>query len=229
MYTQQQVRFYLRRYKIVVLIMILGAITPAMLYMALMGAIRDDYVDFIGTRFGTTAAEIAPFLFVLLFFPIFLGPFFLVDKFGKRFALLCPVCNKDLSQAEPMLLVTKRCCGCESQLIEGKPHKTAAYRRAMRWRYYTIINYFSWTKYFLWLWPLAGMLVLAAAWTDTSPQHYASLSVIALLVLMAFVFHWPAVRTRCRILSTYVLLSILVFIALCFQILAFSFRSEIGF
>jgi hypothetical protein len=172
MLTEQAIRETSRRRAWVILPAMTCAAVAAMLYFVGVGQFREALISFAVDQCGESARDITPIVLILPAFLLFLLPTLAAASYADRFKTICPSCEKDISNRTFQLLTTRCCPYCEHNILAGGRIRSAGvYRRyqSARWR--------SFLKYWLWAWPVLGLLCLVWWLFDQSalqqcPQCY---------------------------------------------------------
>jgi hypothetical protein len=154
MLTEQEIREMSSRRTWAVLPAMTFAIMAVFLYFAGMIYFRERVSSLVLDRFSGTAREIAPIAMILPAFVIFLLPSLLAARYAQKFKTVCPSCNKDISSRTDRVLLTKCCPACSEQILIGRAHSAAVYKR------YQAIRSRCFLRWWLWVWPALGGLAI---------------------------------------------------------------------
>ena len=125
-------------------------------YFALVGYCRDWLVEFARQHVGKIFADLLPLTLICPSVGFLLAPLIWGERKSKRYALICPNCNTDISRFTRRVLATRFCCSCGTQVVEGRrTHGAKAFERFSRMKQRRFLIYWFWT------WPVLGLLVLA--------------------------------------------------------------------
>ena len=163
MLTEQEARKVLARQKWAVLPAMTGAIGAVFLYFIGVGYFRELLTSLAVSQFGETARDITAIALILPAFAIFLLPTCLAARYAGRFKTVCLACHKDISSETGRVLSTRCCPACGARVLGGgRTHSAAVYTRyqALRSRHFL--------KFWLWVWPALGGLVIAWQLFDRS-------------------------------------------------------------
>jgi hypothetical protein len=131
------------------------AIMAVLLYFAGMLYFRERVSSLVLDRLSGTAREIAPIAMILPAFAIFLIPTLLAARHAEKFKMACPSCGKDILGWIGRVLLTKCCPACSAQVLMGRAHSAAVYKR------YQAIHSRRFLRVWLWAWPALGGLAIA--------------------------------------------------------------------
>ncbi|HBE63929.1 MAG TPA: hypothetical protein DDX19_14565 [Rhodopirellula baltica] len=128
-------------------------------YFAVVAAWRDSLVAAARQNFSETTADILPFVLILPSVGFFLTALIWGEHRSKRYALMCPNCNTDLSRSMKRLAATRCCNSCGKQIVEGsRTHGPGVFARRSR------IEQRKFLVYWFWIWPISGSLMLGYHW-----------------------------------------------------------------
>jgi len=180
--------------------------------MAIVGYVRDTVVTYLRQDVGPGVAEFGPFLLLLPCLGILALTCVWADHKVKHFALFCPKCEADFSQSTPRVLATCCCSVCDEQIVEGRTHSVAVFRRysEMRARRFLV--------YWFWMWPALGSLCLGTYWFDPTAMSNCE----QCLMIPALIGTSAAGWTICRTMdSRYVVQFVVSAILLCVGVAAY--------
>ncbi len=129
-------------------------LAAAVAYFGCMHFIREWLIRLVSTSIGPTAAELTPVLLVLPAFGFLLLPIWMAENVCKRYLLICPHCEADVTRSASKLLLTRCCVCCGHAVLDGNQRDQAIYRR---------YNHRRWRRElacWLWLWPALAAALL---------------------------------------------------------------------
>lgn len=144
-----------RRAKVLIPTMLL-ALTAMFAYLGVVAVFHDSILGQFGQFFGDTVTEFASVLMILSTIAVFLAPCVIAEKYAARFATICPLCSADITRRTQQVLATRRCSKCDERIISGgRQHDIAVYERYRQKQSRRFLGYW------LWAWPLLGVVALA--------------------------------------------------------------------
>ena len=124
-------------------------------YFVVAALVRDPLIDMTRQRIGKTAAEFTPLVLIVPSILFFLAPLVWAEKKSKRFALICPECNSDLTRLTKKVIVTGCCSSCGIRIVQdGRIRSPDVFDRYSRMKQRRFL------VYWFWAWPVVGALVL---------------------------------------------------------------------
>ncbi len=147
-----------------------GAAGMACLGMLVMGCFlayfKESQIAGLAGGTGDSAGEPIQLLVPLSGFAGFLLPMWLLERYLKRFKVLCPSCHQDILPNIRQVQLTRCCTACTERILSGRAHSEAAWRR----RHSIQSRHFL--KYWLWSGPAFTLLFIAGLLLDGSAfQH----------------------------------------------------------
>ncbi len=131
-------------------------------YFGCMHFLREGLISFVSTRIGPTAADLMPVLLVLPAFGLLLLPIWMAENACKRYLLICPHCEADVTRSASKLLLTRCCVCCGHAVLDGNQRDHAFCRR---------YDQFRWSGELVWwlaLWPALAAALFAWHWLNPS-------------------------------------------------------------
>jgi hypothetical protein len=163
------------------------------LYLIGMGYVREPIISLAVSRFGDTARDITPIALILPTFAIFLIPTCLAAGYSERFKTACPSCHQDVSAGTERILLTRCCPECGERIVEGgRAHSAAVYRR------YRALWSRRFLKYWLWIWPALGGLIVVWQLFDRSTLQRCPQFLLTVPLIGVATAGWAWLRTSDR-------------------------------
>ncbi|XZE22302.1 hypothetical protein SH449x_002221 [Pirellulaceae bacterium SH449] len=131
-------------------------ISLVLAYFAWLAWVRDLIINWSERNFGQLAADFTPPLLILPAFAIMLAACWWIDKRLATIGPFCPACKSDISKSTRRVLASRCCTSCGEQIVEGK----RTYGKKVLDRYYRR-KQLRFLKYWLWGWPIGGLVLLA--------------------------------------------------------------------
>ncbi|MFM7562333.1 MAG: hypothetical protein ACKO81_04775 [Planctomycetota bacterium] len=156
--------FEKKRAWILIPAMSVGLVTMSA-YLSVIAFWQDSMVDYAKQNVGEGAAACLSLAMLIPSIGFFLAPLVWAERKSKHYLLLCPECKTDLSDSSRRVVAT-RCCGhCGKQIVEGRRIRSGkAFERLARIEQRRAL--FCFLYYWLWVWPILGLLILGYHWIN---------------------------------------------------------------
>lgn len=132
-------------------------------YLGVVAFLRDPLVDVARQRVGRTTAEFVPLALIVPSIAVFLTPLVWAERKCKRFALICPECDSDVTRSTARILATRCCSSCGNRIVQGgltrPPEVFDRYSRLKQRRFLV---------FWFWVWPVLGASALVTHWVHPS-------------------------------------------------------------
>jgi len=118
---------------------------------------------------GGHVAEVMPYLLILSSLAFFLSPLMWAEKKAEHYKVVCPVCSADLTRLTRLVLATRCCNECKTQIVEGRRTRDPeVFERFSR------LENRQFLIWLFWLWPCLGLFVLGWHWHFPRALQYST-------------------------------------------------------